>query len=136
MKNNRKKIYFQDGIKRLPLLAAAGSIAGFCNGLLGAGGGVVLVLFLSAMTKNDEDATRSVYANSLLVMLPLSLLTLFRYRSSSSLIDLSPPPGELIIGAMLGGILGGVMLGRARQKSSRRLFAVFTVTSGILMLLR
>lgn len=136
MKNNRKKIYFQDGIKRLPLLAAAGSIAGFCNGLLGAGGGVVLVLFLSAMTQNDEDATRSVYANSLLVMLPLSLLTLFRYRSSSSLIDLSPPPGDLIIGAMLGGILGGVMLGRARQKSSRRLFAVFTVTSGILMLLR
>jgi uncharacterized membrane protein YfcA len=135
IKSKRKNVYFPCAAKNLLTLALAGSLAGLCNGLLGAGGGVVLVLFLSKMIKKDEEAQRSVYANALCVMLPLSFLTLMRYGGPIPFSELRLAP-EFVLGAALGGLLGGIILGKLSKRLTGRLFAVLTVVSGILMLVR
>ena len=135
MKSKRKTVYFSGSLKNIALLASAGSLAGICNGLLGAGGGIVLVLFLRGMTGEDEESRRSVYANALCVMLPLSLLTISRYGGPTRFSELSLSP-SFVLGAVLGGLLGGFILGKLKGKLSGRLFAVLTVISGILMVVR
>ncbi len=135
MLKERKKIYFERGIPSALTLAAGGALAGFCNGLLGAGGGIILVLFLSQVIGKDEEGRRSVYANALCVMLPLSILTLSRYGGPVSVTELSLSPA-FVLGAAMGGILGGVLLGKSRRGFADKLFALLTLISGILMMMR
>lgn len=135
MKNKRKNVYFSVAGKNVFIFAAAGILAGLCNGLLGAGGGIVLVLFLRKMTDGDEESQRSIYANALCVMLPLSLLTILRYGGPVRFSELSLSP-SFVLGAVLGGVLGGILLDRLRGRLSGRLFAILTVISGILMVVR
>ena len=68
MKNQRAKAYWRGNAARVLLLMGAGLLAGFCNGLLGAGGGIVLALSLGAMLPKDSESVRSVYSNALLVI--------------------------------------------------------------------
>ncbi len=135
MLKERKKIYLRQGFPAVLMLAAGGALAGFCNGLLGAGGGIILVLFLSRVIGKDEEGRRSVYANALCVMLPLSVLTLSRYGGPVSVSELTLSPA-FVLGAAIGGILGGVLLGKARSGFSDKLFALLTLISGILMIMR
>jgi uncharacterized membrane protein YfcA len=133
---NRMALRDLKSIKKLALISLGGALAGFFNGLLGAGGGIIVVLALSYAIKGDEEARRSLYANALCVMLPLSLLTLLTYALRGGL-----PHGFLggdylwvLIGGALGGILGGVVLGKLRASLADGLFALLTVVSGVLML--
>ena len=121
--------------KKLLLLSLGGILAGFCNGLLGAGGGIILVLFLSRLAGGDSESRRSVYANALCVMLPLSLLTFSRYAGSGEVSHI-PITAEFALGAVAGGLLGGALLGRLGGKAADRLFALLTLISGILMITR
>ena len=137
-KEKRKRSYFGGvGIPMLTL-ALGGTLAGFFNGLLGAGGGIILVFALARIVEKTDEGARSVYANALCVMLPLSLFTLFRYASKGVF---SPDfTGELsaeyILGAIIGGALGGILLGKLRGGRLRKLFALLTLVSGILMITR
>ena len=138
MKIRRTSAYFSGVWRPLCGLLLGGFLAGFCNGLLGAGGGIILVLVFSRLFGSDTEARRSIYANALLVMLPLSCLTLFRYLSSDALTDklTSSSGNSIVLGAILGGFLGGVVLGRLRGSRLKFLFAALTVLSGIIMLTR
>lgn len=134
----RRAALWQGNGRRLLFLTLGGALAGFFNGLLGAGGGIVLVLTLSSLLPKDGEGRRSVYANALLVMLPLSCLTLFRYIRGGAL---SGAPENaialpLVIGAVLGGISGGILLGRIKGRPLKLLFALLTLVSGIIMLTR
>jgi len=118
----------------LARVALGGALAGLCNGLLGAGGGIVAVLFLASLTGGDAESRRSVYVNALCVMLPLSALTLFRYVSAGAAsVEIEP---WTVLGAIVGGILGGVLLDRISGKVADRVFALMTAVSGILMIIR
>lgn len=126
------------GAKNLLVLGISGILAGFCNGLIGAGGGVVAVLALSSLIDSSEESRRSLYANALCVMLPLSLLTVFQYGlrgklPTKALID---EFGLAFLGAIAGGLIGAVALGALKPKRLKRLFAALTVLSGILLLTR
>ena len=132
----------------LPLLAI-GLAAGFTNGLLGAGGGIIITLALSRLLPKDDESRRSVFACSLCVTLPLSLLTLARYASAtdgglsalfssfgSSSMPLVSHGAELIfLAAAIGGVVGGILLGKLRSAALSRIFAVICVVSGILMII-
>lgn len=137
-KEKRLATYFGTSWKKLAALSLGGIAAGFFNGLLGAGGGIILVLTFSSQISNDEEGARSVFANALCVMLPLSLVTLLNYAKR----DVFSPDfsGELdavlSLGAIVGGVLGGVLLGRGKSKGLARLFAALTLISGILMIMR
>ena len=138
MMSNRGRVYWRGNAKRLFLLVGAGVLAGFCNGLLGAGGGLILVLFLSRLLPDDSEGARSVYSNALLIMLPLSALTVTRYISGGALAaePLGGKTVSVLLGAMAGGVIGGILLGKLRGRGLRRLFALLTLVSGIIMITR
>ena len=113
--------------KTLPVLAL-GAIAGFLNGLLGAAGGILLVAGLSHRIKNG----RTPFPTALAVMLPLSALTLRRYYALGHLSEL---PGFVFSSAaLLGGVLGALLLRRLKPRALQRIFAGVTLLSGILLL--
>ena len=67
------------GIKNKPLAVTVllGVSAGFVNGLLGAGGGILVVLALKKILKKKGADEKDIFANSLAVMLPVSIFPLF-----------------------------------------------------------
>ena len=123
-------------LKRLWIIVIGGVLAGFFNGLLGAGGGIAVVLALSFALGRDEETRRSIYANALCVMLPLSVLTLITYARRGGVAQgfLGEDYLWVLLGGAAGGILGGVVLGRLRSSMTDSLFAILTVVSGVLML--
>ena len=54
-------------------ILTAGSLAGIVNGLLGAGGGMVLVPLLSGLAKLDEE---QIFPTSVAIILPISIVSL------------------------------------------------------------
>ena len=91
MKNFKKLI--------LPLLGL-GMLAGFLNGLLGAAGGIAVVVGLRALFRKKPINGHSFYATALAVMLPLSVLSAWRYARGGHLPAISP--WGLVLPAVLG----------------------------------
>ena len=123
-------------------LLLLGSLAGFINGLLGTGGGILLVLLFSrsaqrAKQKNSISfpmTQRDIYANALAVMLPISVFSATQYASAGAL-DLGAF-SPMILPSLLGGVLGGVLLDRLKLSWLRTLFSLLVSISGVLMLIR
>lgn len=133
----RKGAFLGDfGGKKVAIVALGGLIAGLCNGLLGAGGGIVIVLALSAALPDDEESRQSLYANALCVMLPLSLLTLSTYALGGNIPDgfLGADYALLLLGAAIGGILGAVITDKLSSHALKKIFAALTVLAGVLMI--
>lgn len=81
----------------------AGLCAGCVNGLFGAGGGMVLVPLLTALTDIEED---SVFPASVSIILPICLVSLsLTMQSSSNLWKTALP---YLLGSCLGGIFAGL----------------------------
>lgn len=114
----------------LPLLAV-GISAGFLNGLLGAGGGIIIVFGLNKLMGNRVEDKRSVYATAIAVILPLSVLTAIQYFRRGSLDPSALAP--LILPAIAGGALGGLLLRRLSPRFLSRLFAAVVLISGIVL---
>ena len=114
------------------LLAAGGILAGFINGLLGAGGGIIIVFVLSKLLK--EGDSRDVFANALCIMLPLSVVSCIVYVSKGSVsLDGFAP---FIAPALVGGLLGALLLCKINTVFLKKLFAILVAVSGILLLFR
>lgn len=119
---------------RLAALCACGLAAGVINGLLGAGGGIILVFALTLLCKNALPDRRDLYANALVVTLTLTLFSTVLYIKGGN-----APPADLsrfVLPATLGGLAGGLLLGRISSRALGRLFAVLLVVSGVIMILR
>ena len=134
MINKRYTVYLKKGLPAFFILLLGGFLAGFCNGLLGAGGGIILVLLLSFLLPDDGESAKSVYPNAIVVMVALSCLTLARYISAGTLSDGLDRPAIIFVGASVGGLLGGAVLQRIGSRTLKKLFAVLTVISGVLMI--
>lgn len=117
----------------LPVLLLCGAGAGFINGLLGAGGGVVLVFVLAAALGHEADG-RDIYATALAVTLPVTLFSVWRYAGAGTL-DLTGF-ARFMLPAVLGGAVGGWLLDRIDVRVTKRIFAGIVIVSGISMLLR
>ena len=113
------------------LLLAVGFSAGLINGLLGAGGGILIVFGLNKLSTSSSWDKHSVFATALAVILPLSLLTVFQYLKRGSL-D-AQGLGVLILPAIAGGALGGSLLRRLSSRFLSRLFAVIVLASGVVL---
>ena len=127
-----------EGIKRrekgqtLLRILLMGALAGVANGLLGAGGGILVVFGLSGLMKDGEP--RDLYASALCVMLPVSVVSCIRYGAGGNL-----PTEEFsvyVLPAILGGLLGGILLGRLRGAALKKLFGALVIYSGILLMLK
>ena len=83
-----------------PILA--GTAAGVVTGLFGAGGGMVLVPLLMALTDTKED---SLFPTSLSIMLPICLISLTSHAM------LNPIPWKEAVPYLIGSGAGGVAVG-------------------------
>lgn len=115
-------------------LILTGVCAGFLNGLLGAGGGILIVFALSRLFGGESEEQRNLYANALCVMLPISAFSCLRYALTGNLQITGF--GVYALPAIVGGILGAFLLGRMSSVPLKRIFSVVVIYSGILMILR
>ena len=116
------------------MLLVGGLAAGFVNGLLGAGGGIIVIFVLTKFFGEDIAKNNAVFGNALCVMLPISVLTCVMYASRGYM---SPEGfGVFAIPALLGGLLGGALLGRIDTVFLKKSFAWLVIISGIIMMVR
>ena len=116
------------------LLICAGLLAGFLNGLLGAGGGIPVVFFLSWFLGDTLQDRRDLYANALCVMLPISAVSCVQYAMVGNL--QTEGFGVYALPAIVGGVAGGILLGRLRASVLKKLFGALVIYSGILLVIR
>ena len=88
-------------------IMAAGAAAGAVNGLLGAGGGMVLVPLLTALTDMEEDA---VFPTSVSIILPVCLVSV-----GFSLVH-NPGNWQAALPYLAGSAAGGVLAGLVGRK--------------------
>ena len=121
------------------LLLALGGGAGFINGLLGTGGGILLVLALRIYVRRhageaSAEAQRDIFATALSVMVPISVLSTFLYARAGTLELGGFAP--MILPTVIGGLLGAWLLDRLRLDILKRLFSLLLIVSGVLMVIR
>ena len=120
--------------RALPYLLATGLLSGVLNGLLGAGGGILIVFSLSFLLGDSIQDPRDLYANALCVMLPISAISCVRYAAAGQLS--TEGFGIYVLPAILGGLCGGMLLGRLNATLVKKLFGALIIYSGILMIIR
>lgn len=122
------------GVRSRMILTLTGVVAGFANGLLGAGGGILIVFGISSLLKDDPDGSRDVFANALAVMMPISVVSVISYLLSGRMFGESF--NIYLIPTILGGLVGGFLLDRLRLPLLKKMFAIIVMWSGIYMLMR
>lgn len=115
----------------LPIM---GFTAGIANGLLGAGGGIVIVYALNHALGDKLNDRRDVFANALCVMLPIASVSCIIYAISGNLSVQGI--GVYAIPAILGGITGGFVLGKINPGFLKKLFAALVIYSGITLIIK
>lgn len=119
---------------RVPLLLLFGFLAGTVNGLLGAGGGILIVYAMAYALRGVPSDARDLYANALCVMLPISALSCVRYAMAGNLAV--EGFSHYAFPALLGGLAGGFLLGRLKVGALKKLFAALVIYSGIVLIIR
>ena len=125
---------------RLFTVAIGALAAGIINGLLGAGGGIILIFVLAPALgalyeKGDElYKRRDLMAISLCVMMPISAISAIRY-GLGGMLDHSLV-SKLINPAVVGGIAGGILLDKLKENFIMKLFAFLVIYSGLAMIVR
>lgn len=120
---------------------ALGLAAGFTNGLLGAGGGIILILALPKLSKKHSFTSisnmenKDWYASALGVMLPATVVSSAVYFVNGGIAD-KRALLLLSVPAAAGGVIGALLLGRINAKWLKRLFAILVIVSGIRMIMK
>ncbi len=106
-------------------LSVAGGAAGAVNGLLGAGGGMVLVPLLTGSRKLQE---REVFPASVAIILPICIVTLLLTADwSLTFRDVLP----YLAGSIAGGIGAGILGKRIPTVWLHRILGVIILWGGI-----
>lgn len=115
------------------LLSTAGVAAGLANGLLGAGGGIIITFAFAKLLGNHEDAGRDIFANVVAAMLPMTAISAIIYALGGKFDIKESAP--FLLPAVIGGIIGALLLGKINTKWLKRIFAVLVIFSGARMIL-
>lgn len=123
MKNKAKEI--------LMILSAA--LAGACNSLIGAGGGIILSLSLGMFSNSLFKDRKYLYVNSQAAMIPGCALSCILYAVNGHFPSF--PVVTVALPAIIGGVLGSLILPRLRFEWLKAVFAVFVIWSGVRMII-
>lgn len=115
-------------------LLIIGLAAGVTNGLLGAGGGTVIVYGIASVLGKQLKDGNDVFATALCVMLPVSVVSCIIYAARGHI--QTDGFGVFAIPAIVGGVVGGLLLGKIKSAAVKKLFSVLVVISGILLIIR
>ncbi len=102
----------------------AGCLAGTANGLFGAGGGLVLVPFFIRILHMDASLA---LPTSIGIILPLSIVSAFTYKTGVEFQTLLP----FLIGGLIGGAVGGYTFRYIPTLKLRRILGVLIIYSGV-----
>ena len=116
------------------MLLTISALSGFCNAIIGAGGGIILSFALIKLARDEIPDRRDVYVNSQAAMIPGCALSCLIYSMSSSL----DTTGFSIyaIPAAIGGMLGSFLLTKIKSTWISKLFAILVIWSGTRMIAR
>ncbi|MDQ5983257.1 MAG: hypothetical protein RUMPE_00257 [Eubacteriales bacterium SKADARSKE-1] len=119
----------KDKVKKI-FYSTIGFFAGFLNGLLGAGGGMLIVPALSKLGVERKKA----HATSICVILPICILSSVMYISSGkvSIFEAVPYIGWGIVGA----VVGAMFLSKINQKFLKKIFGIFMIWAAFQLLFR
>ena len=132
---NEKIALRSEAKKRSMLFALAGILSGIVNGLLGTGGGILTVLFLSKIYAKDSSySTKDIFAITLCSSVIMSMASLLFYLSSGCF---SVSDSALyMLAAVPGGVLGAILLEKLSSKTMKLIFALLVVWAGISMVIK
>lgn len=132
---NEKIALCSEAKKRSMLFALAGILSGIVNGLLGTGGGILTVLFLSKIYAKDSSySTKDIFAITLCSSVIMSMASLLFYLSSGCF---SVSDSALyMLAAVPGGVLGAILLEKLSSKTMKLIFALLVVWAGISMMIK
>lgn len=121
--------------RALCFLASAGAAAGFCNGFLGAGGGIILLYAFGRLNpEKGERAARDNFASVVAAVLPLCTVSAITY-SGRGHFD-AELFSRLILPAAAGGVCGAFLTDRLNTAFLKNIFAVIVIVAGINMIIR
>lgn len=106
-------------------MCLANICTGVANGLFGAGGGMLAVVVLERM---HELETEKAHATALMVMLPLSVVSLAVYLFRGTLEWGNVP--FVVIGMLPGSFLGAKLLGKLKSVWIDRIFCILMFIAG------
>lgn len=119
---------------KLIILGIGGFFGGLANGLLGAGGGIIMTFVLEKILSEQEMARRDIFANVIAATLPISMLSTIIYGFRG---DINTERfGVFVLPAVIGGLIGAYLLARISTIWLKRIFAILVVWSGIYMILK
>ena len=110
--------------------ALSGAAAGLINGLMGAGGGMVLVPLLTGWCGLPD---KHAFATAISIILPLCIVSIVVHaiQGPLPLSDVWP----YLIGGLLGGLAGGLLFRRVSAVFLHRLLGAFILYGGVRLLL-
>lgn len=106
-----------------------GLLSGIINGLLGAGGGMLVVPALKAQT-----GAQKAHATTVAIIMPMCLASSIWYLFDGrvTINDALPYAPYGVIGALI----GSVLLTKLKSKQLRIIFGLFMIWAGVRMILR
>ena len=104
-------------------------ITGLCNGLFGAGGGMIVVPSMVHFLGVDEH---DAHATAIAVILPLAVVSAFIYFRNGYL-ELSKVL-PVAAGGVLGGFAGAFLLHRVPSYWLQKIFALFMIAAAVRMI--
>ncbi len=110
-------------------ILAMGVVIGLCNGLFGAGGGIIAVssmVYLLGLSEHDAHAT------AISVILPLAAISAFIYFRNGHL-DLSIL-APVALGEIIGAVGGAWLLKYTSSVLLRKIFALFIIFAALRMI--
>ena len=130
-------------IKNKLILSSAALSAGFINGFIGTGGGIILYFTLKLLNKtverdalgapSQEDAMKNIMAMIVASVIPMSIVSAVMYIIKGNMIY-----KELAVylpGALIGGIIGAFLLDKLKFKIIKKIFAVLIIYAGVRMII-
>ncbi len=110
------------------------ALSGFCNALLGAGGGILLTLAMGALLPHRFEDRKQLLVTTQAAMIPGCLVSCLIYAADGMLDTTSF--AIFAIPAMLGGALGSILLDRAKPRWINNIFSALVIWSGFRMIAR
>ncbi len=127
MENILQKNKITSNYFRLFLLAMTGALAGFLNGFLGSGGGIILIFAMTWLCPKTE--TKERFATAVTAILPLSAFSTFIYLKNG-IFSLYDSLKFLIPGAV-GGVFGSYIMGKISPEFLKLIFSALMVFAGL-----
>lgn len=113
-------------IKKQLGISIAGACAGIINGLLGAGGGMVLVPLLTKLTDLQDE---EVFPASVSIILPICLVSLvFAWQTGAPTWNTALP---YLLGSTVGGVVAGILGKRIPVKWLHRILGILILWGGV-----